>query len=156
MRELLPRTLFAKNPDFFRMNDKGERVPDSNCCAHSDRALEIIAENAFEIARPLRPTTGRYFYWSDDGQPWCQCPESRELSPPEQAGLIENRICRALRRHDAEAQVAHLAYLNTLPPPVQTKPEEGIFLEYAPINRRYDVPYDQQREAKKGDGLDAL
>jgi hypothetical protein len=39
---------------------------------------------------------------------------------------------------------------------VKTKPGEGVFLEYAPINRRYDIPYDQQREVKEGDGLDAL
>jgi Domain of unknown function (DUF4838) len=156
MRELLPRTLFAKNPEFFRMDDKGERRPDSNCCVHSDRALEIIGENAVEIARTLRPTTGRYFYWGDDGQPWCQCPRCRELSPSEQAVVIENRICTALRKGDPRAGVAHLAYLNTLAPPEKTRPDEGIFLEYAPINRRYDIPYDQQRDAKKGDGLDAL
>jgi hypothetical protein len=156
MRELLPRTLFAKNPEFFRMDDKGERRPDSNCCAHSGRALEIIAENAVEIARTLRPTTGRYFYWGDDGQPWCQCPKCKELSPSEQAVLIENRICQSLRGHDSKAQLAHLAYLNTVTPPQKTKPNEGIFLEYAPINRRYEIPYDQQREVKEGDGLDGL
>jgi hypothetical protein len=70
MKELLPRSLFEKNPELFRMNDKGERSPDSNCCVHSERALEIIAENAVTIAKDLQPTTGRYFYWGDDGQPW--------------------------------------------------------------------------------------
>jgi Domain of unknown function (DUF4838) len=156
MRELLPRMLFARNPEFFRMDEKGERRPDSNCCVHSDRALEIIAENAVAIAETLHPTTGRYFYWGDDGQPWCQCPKCGELSPSEQAVVIENRICTALRKRDPKAGVAHLAYLNTLPPPNKITPDDGIFLEYAPINRRYDIPYDQQREAKQGDGLDAF
>src|SRR5262249_27655134 len=142
MKELLPRLLFAKNPEFFRMNDKGERQPDSNCCVHSDQALEIIAENAAAISESLRPTTSRYFYWGDDGQPWCQCPDCRALSPSEQAVVIENRICAALQKTDRQARVAHLAYLNTLAPPRKVKPAEGVFLEYAPINRRYDVPYD--------------
>ena len=155
MKELLPRELFKKDSKVFRMNDKGERTPDANCCVHSERGLEIIAENALAIAKVLRPTTGRYFYWGDDGRPWCLCPKCRGVSPSEQALVVENRICQALRKSDPKAQVAHLAYHNTLQPPKQIKPLEGLFLEYAPINRRYDVPYEQQ-DPNRGDGLHAL
>jgi hypothetical protein len=156
MKELLPRELFAKNPEMFRMDDKGQRVADFNCCVHSERALGIICENAVAIAKVLRPTTGRYFYWGDDGRPWCQCPKCRELSPSEQALVIENCICRSLRETDPEAQVAHLAYHNTLTPPKQVKPDEGVFLEFAPIKRRYDIPYEQQQDPKLAEGLHAL
>ncbi len=156
MKELLPRNLFEKNPELFRMNGKGERMPDANCCVHSDRALEIIVENAVTIAQTLRPTTGRHFYWGDDGQPWCQCPKCRGLLPSEQALVIENRTCRALRALDPKAQVAHLAYSNTLSPPRQIKPAEGVFLEYAPISRRYDLAYERQQGPKDRDGLPAL
>jgi Domain of unknown function (DUF4838) len=156
MKELLPRALFGKNPDLFRMNDKGERTPDANCCVHAERALAMIARNAVTIAQTLRPTTSRYFYWGDDGQPWCRCPLCRELSPSEQALVVEHRICQALRQQDRKAQVAHLAYQNTLTPPAKVKPAEGVFLEYAPINRRYDLPYDRQQDPKLVDGLHAL
>jgi hypothetical protein len=156
MKELLPRELFAKNAEMFRMDDKGQRVPDFNCCVHSEQALNIICENAVEIGRVLRPTTGRYFYWGDDGKPWCQCPKCRELSPSELALVIENRLCRALRESDSKAQVAHLAYHNTLAPPEKIKPDQGVFLEFAPIKRRYDIPYEQQQDPKLADGLHAL
>jgi hypothetical protein len=155
IKELLPRDLFKKAPELFRMNEKNERAPDANCCVHSERGLEIIAENAVEIAKVLRPTTRRYFYWGDDGRPWCLCPKCRGLLPSEQALVVENRICQALRKQDARAQVAHLAYHNTLRPPKQIRPVDGIFLEYAPISRRYDVPYEQQ-DPNRGDGLHAL
>ena len=56
MKELLPRNLFEKNAELFRMNEKGERTPDANCCVQSERVLEIIAENAVAIAHALRPT----------------------------------------------------------------------------------------------------
>jgi hypothetical protein len=69
MRELLPRDLFEKNPEFFRVDRNGDRNSDSNACAHSEGALEVIAENAVALADVLRPTTGRYFYWGDDNQP---------------------------------------------------------------------------------------
>ena len=156
MKELLPRSLFEQSPELFRMNEKGERTPDSNCCVHSPRTLEIIAENALAIAQVLRPTTGRYFYWGDDGEPWCLCPLCRELSPSEQALLVENRLCRALRTLDPPAQVAHLAYTNTLTPPQKIGPDEGVFLEYPPIRRRYDAPYEQQQRPEDQDGLAAL
>ena len=90
MKALLPRELFGKNPEMFRMDDQGQRVGDFNCCVHSEHALEIICKNAVQIGKMLRPTTSRYFYWGDDGRPWCQCPKCRELSPSEQALVIEN------------------------------------------------------------------
>jgi len=125
MKGLLPRELFGKNPDMFRMDDQGQRAADWNCCVHSERALEIICENAVETGKVLRPTTSRYFYWGDDGRPWCRCPKCRELSPSEQALVIENRICRAMRESGPKAQVAHLAYHNTLVPPKTVKPDQG-------------------------------
>jgi hypothetical protein len=156
MKELLPRDLFEKNPEWFRMNDRGERSPDANCCVHAERGLEIIGKNAMEIGKLLRPTTGRYFYWGDDGQPWCSCPKCCDLSPAEQSLLVEARILKALRGPDPKAQVAHLAYANSLRPPKQIKPPEGVFLEYAPIQRRYDIPYSRQQGPNQRDGLDAL
>ncbi|MFO0891146.1 MAG: DUF4838 domain-containing protein [Isosphaeraceae bacterium] len=156
MRELLPRALFEKNPEFFRLDQNGDRNPDANCCAHSERALGVIAENAVSIARVLRPTTGRYFYWGDDGQPWCCCRNCKGLSPSEQALRIENRIVRALRAVDPRARLAHLAYTNTLKPPKAVKPDRGIFLEYAPIRRRYDLPYAKQTARDEPDPLSAL
>lgn len=154
--ELLPRELFSRDPAFFRMNEDGERIPDANLCVHSGRALEIAAENATGISKVLRPTTGRYFYWGDDGQPWCRCPECRGLSESDQALLFANHLSAALRKEDPAAQLAHLAYHNTLWPPEQVRPEPGIVLEFAPIRRRYDVPYTSQTGPAAGDPLEAL
>jgi hypothetical protein len=92
MRELLPRDLFPNDSSLFRMDDLGERVGDANLCVHSARALDIAAENAVKVARSLQPTTGRYFFWGDDGQPWCRCPKCRGLSDSDQALLFENHL----------------------------------------------------------------
>src|SRR5258705_5650983 len=92
MKELLPRDLFVRNPALFRMNDKGERTPDANCCVHSKEAIEIICENAVRLATLLRPTTHRYFFWGDDGQPGCRCPRCAPYSDSDQAVLLENEL----------------------------------------------------------------
>ena len=126
MKELLPRELYAEDSTMFRMNENGRRVADYNCCVHSDKALNIIVENAVEIAKVLRPTNHRYYYWLDDGKPVCQCPQCKEFSPSDQALIIENRIIKGLRTLDPEAQLAHLAYHNAVQAPRTVKPEEGI------------------------------
>lgn len=154
MKELLPRRLFGRNPEFFRMDEHGRRRPDANLCVHSQAALEIAA--AIAIARTLRPTTGLYFYWGDDGKPWCRCPECKGLSESDQATLRENRLLRSLRRYNPRASLAHLAYLNSVEPPRKVKPEPGVFLEYGPIRRRYDTPYEKQSGPDQADGLAAL
>lgn len=148
MRDLLPREYFDRAPKLFRMDENGRRVRDWNLCVHSGPAMQIVADNALALARTLRPTTGRYFYWGDDGCPWCRCPECAPLTDSDQALLVANRILEALRKLDANAQVAHLAYDNTLPPPRRVKPDPGVFLEYAPIHRRYDTPFEEADDAK--------
>lgn len=156
MQDLLPREHFDRAPKLFRMDEKGQRVRDWNLCVHSGPAMQIVADNAVALARTLRPTTGRHFYWGDDGRPWCRCPECAGLSDSDQALLVANRIVEALRKVDPKAQVAHLAYDNTLPPPRQIKPARGIFLEFAPIHRRYDAPFERAADAKTRQQFDML
>jgi hypothetical protein len=140
MSELLPRELFKECPEMFRMNSNGERTDDSNCCVHSEEALDIIASKAVEFASVLKPTNHRYYFWLDDGKETCKCPKCREYSASEQALIIENRIIEALREVDPKAKLAHLAYANTLSAPKKVVPNEGIFLEFAPFYRRWDRP----------------
>lgn len=156
MSDLLPRDLYDRDPELFRMDETGHRVREHNLCCSSLRALEVAAENAVRYARLLTPTTGRYFLWGDDGVPWCRCPKCKELSDSDQALLLTNHLATALRKVDRRAKVAHLAYHNTLAAPTRVKPERNVFLEFAPIHRRYDIPYEQQRDPQQADRLDAL
>ena len=149
--ELLPRDLFEEDSTMFRMDGHGHRVNDFNCCPSSEKALETIASKAAELARSLPSTNHRYYFWLDDGAPVCNCPECSEYSPSEQALIIENRMIKAIREVDPDAMLAHLAYHTTMEPPVKVKPEEGIFLEFAPIEREWDRPLsDLDSPGRKG------
>ncbi|MDR3093437.1 MAG: DUF4838 domain-containing protein [Bacteroidales bacterium] len=150
MGQLLPRELFADDSTMFRMNAEGRRVNDCNLCVHSEKALDVVCKNAVHYSRLLPATNHRYYYWIDDGQPMCRCPECSKYSDSEQALILENKIIKALRAFDPEALLAHLAYINTLVPPRQVKPEEGIFLEFAPISRSYDTPLSEQSKGRDG------
>lgn len=140
MSDLLPRTLFAEDSTMFRMNQQGRRVADYNCCVHSEKALNLIVENAVKLAKELAPTNHRYYFWLDDNAVGCQCPLCASYTDSEQALMIENRIIKALRKIDPKAMLAHLAYFNTLQAPRKVKPAKGIFLEFAPVFRNWTRP----------------
>ena len=102
-----------EDKSFFRMNEKDERVADANLCVHSSTALDIAAENALKFARSLQPTTGRYFFWGDDGQPWCRCDRCRDLTDSDQSLMFENHLIKALRR-STRRQASHTSPTRTL------------------------------------------
>ena len=153
LRELLPRNLFTDHPEYFRVDRQGRRNPDINFCFHSQAALDIISRNAVSFSRVCRPTTGRYFFWLDDRKDgFCNCEDCRKYLPSEQSLIYENFLQRRLQETDDRATVAHLAYHATLAAPRVTmiRPDDGIFLEYAPIKRSYEKPYAEQTESING------
>ncbi len=140
MNYLLPRDRFEREPSLFRMDDTGARNPDHNLCPSSERALEIVGERAAELVEDLRPTTHRYFLWPSDGGAWCRCRECRALTDSDQNLLVANRLLASIRRGDPQASLAALCYANTLNAPSAVRPEPGVFLEFAPIERSADRP----------------
>jgi hypothetical protein len=144
LSELLSREYWSSpDRDMFRMDSMGQRNPDSNCCPSSLQALEIISEKAVEYGRILKPTTGRYFFWPDDGKEWCQCPKCNGLTSSDQAIVVENAMIMAIRKHiNPNATLSHISYNTTLLPPKLIDPHAGLFLEFAPIGRAYDRSID--------------
>lgn len=145
MNDLLPRDLFAKDPTMFPLDAKGNRARAYNLCVHSRAALQIVAENAARYTKILRSSTGRYFYWPDDGQPMCRCRRCKDLSDSDQVLILTNHLLQAVRKVAARATLAHLAYARTLPAPSQVKPAPGVFLEFAPIERSHQKTIGDRR-----------
>lgn len=138
MGDLLPRKLFDEDSTMFRMDEHGKRVREYNLCTHSQKALQIVRDNAVKYSKLLPSTTGRYFYWIDDGVPMCKCPECNEYSDSDLSLIVANNIIKSLREEiDPNATLAHLAYHTTIEAPTKVKPEEGIFLEFAPFHRSF-------------------
>ena len=142
LMELLPRDLFEKHPEYFRVDKEGKRNGDYNMCFSSAEAMGIVKKNAVEMAHWIRPISHRYFFWTDDVQLYCSCEKCSKYSPSEQVLLYENALLEALKEYDPQATVAHLAYAQTVYPPEKIKPLPGIFLEFAPIQRDYALALD--------------
>ncbi len=150
---LLPRELFADHPDWFRMNEHGQRVADYNCCASNPEALAFLEERAAELAEIFRTSTGRYHFWTDDvPNPKCHCPRCRELTASDEALLMYNAMNRGVRRVQPDAGVSYLAYDDAIATPEKVVPDEGVYLEYAPMKRNvtraiFDPESEMNRQA---------
>ena len=133
---LLPRSLFETHPEYFRMNEAGQRTPDHNLCCSNGAALEELRRNAASLASLMPSDTHRYHFWLDDvASGKCHCPQCRDLSAADQAMIIYNAILHGIRRFDPEATACYLAYHDTNALPQKVAPQPGIFLEYAPFER---------------------
>ena len=131
---LLPRELYASHPEYFRMDEDGNRKCDHNLCATNEEALQLVAQRAAELTDELYGSSDRFYFWMDDTRGGCcMCDKCRTLTPSDQQQTVLNAMMRAIRKKRPTATLAYLAYYDTLQPPVKVAPEKGIFLEYAPL-----------------------
>ena len=136
MGYLLRRNLFAAHPEYFRINQEGERTSDYNMCVSNDEALDVVAKAAVTLAKSLYGTTHNFYFWLDDGHSrYCHCPKCKDLSPSDQQLIVLNKMLKEIRKEIPDAKMAFLAYMDTLEPPTKVKADDGIFLEYAPFKK---------------------
>ena len=137
---LLPRSLFDTHPEYFRL-ENGQRTALCNFCVTNPEALEILTDNAVELAKKLYRSRPYYYFWLDDTRvKHCTCPECSKLTLSDQQMLVMNAMVKKLRAAIPGAKLCFLAYHGTEKAPVQLTPEEGIFLEYAPMSRDFGAP----------------
>lgn len=133
---LMDQATFDAHPDYFRMNEQGERVADLNFCVSDPEALTLAAQRGAALTDRLYRSEDNYFFWMDDarrGQ--CHCPRCRSLSASDQQLIFLNALLAEIRKTKPHAKLAYLAYYDTLALPTAVQPTEGIFLEYAPIDK---------------------
>lgn len=141
MAWLLPRSLFAFKPDWFRMNKEGQRVADYNLCPSNTEALEFVSRRTEQLARMLDAGSDKYFFWVDDVTGYeCHCEKCCGLNSSDQSMLVTNAMLRGIRRYNRQAKMCYLAYHDAIVAPQHVEALEGVFLEYAPIRRDSSRP----------------
>ena len=134
---LLPRSLFDSHPEYFRL-ENGRRDPLCNFCVSNEAALELLTDNAVAFAKKLYRSRPYYYFWLDDTRAkYCACPKCSRLSMSDQQMLVVNAMAAKLRQAIPGAKLCFLAYHGTETPPTVYQPGEGVFLEYAPMNRDF-------------------
>jgi len=133
---LLPKSVLDCHGDWKRVNDQGERTDRYNFCVSADGVLDYISDRCYYLATQLKQKGHRYNIWIDDIKGGhCHCQRCASLTPADQALIFCRAALRGLRRYDPLASQSYLAYYDTLNVPENVPTEEGIFLEFAPIER---------------------
>ncbi len=133
---LLPRELFAEHPDWFPQRN-GERNARYNLCTSSDGAVAHVRGAARSFFERFAGSEV-YHLWADDIRAggWCECSDCAGMSPSDQALRATNLLADVLAEVAPGAQIAHLAYHDTIEPPAG-KPRENVVALYAPRPRTY-------------------
>jgi hypothetical protein len=96
LSRLVPRRLFASNPELFRM-DSGSWKRDRHFCATNPETIGILKK---EMERLLLayPKTDVFHLWPDRGYEkiWCSCPSCRAFTPEEQNRIAVNAAAGVL------------------------------------------------------------
>ena len=144
--ELMPRELFAEHPDYFRMDQRGERVPNGNFCPSNAQALAVVAENAAQYIRRNSWAVNIEVIGADvwDGS-WCFCPSCSTLSVQDQYIIACNAITEAIRKEGVDVQIDAMAYHDTLEPDLKVKPHPDLRLMWAPRERSFGHAHNDPR-----------
>lgn len=140
--KLMTPALFESRPQWFAMDILGQRDKRGNPCTSQPGALDLARQEACEYARRLPSSTHRYHFWAGDNARWCNCPGCSPYSPSDQNAILMKAMLEGVRLADPLGSLAYLAYLETLPPPLQVEPADGLFLEFAPYRRSFLEPLD--------------
>lgn len=147
---LLKRELFFEHPEYFRMNENGERVSDLNFCVSNPLALDTVANEALDLTNKLYGCDERYFFWLDDASGGrCFCDKCKGFSPSDQQLIALNAMIGRIRGQRPGAKLAYLAYYDSLDAPASVQAAEGIFLEYAPIDKWRRGEGEREKYAEK-------
>lgn len=134
---LLRREMFEAHPDWFPHRE-GQRDARYNICPTSAGGLAEVRARARDFFRRFGGASV-YHLWADDilGGGWCECDSCAGLAPSDQALLATNVLAEELAAVHPGADVAHLAYHDTIAPPRSVSPAANVTALYAPRNRNY-------------------
>lgn len=147
---LLPRKLFAKHPEMFRMlqplDFNGQRMADFNLCVTSPGARMLVKRN---FARKIAGLKGVYAIhaWPDDlpAGGWCLCPTCRSYTASDQAMLAMKLLAEVIRSKRCRLRIPWIAYHDTMRPGNQISPPAECFLLFAPRERCYGHALDDPK-----------
>ncbi|MFA6292267.1 MAG: DUF4838 domain-containing protein [Victivallales bacterium] len=142
LAKLLPRELFDREPELFRMFQPedfgGKRTKDSNFCVINPKTRQIIMDN---FAKKLKQMEGAYAVhaFADDlpAGGWCLCPSCRALPPTDQAMLATRYLAETVEKSHLPIRVSIPAYHDTMMPGRQIDAPKEAFLLFAPRERCY-------------------
>jgi len=149
---------FAEHPDWFGMDEKGQRSRARNRVFETSNT-EAMAEFTRNVLAYLRahPEIDIFDLWPPDGARWSEDPASHALGePPVRHALVVNQIAEAVARELPQVTVEFIAYQNYLTPPAGVSFGPNTLVGFCPISQSFTTGIDDPGNATNKAYWDAL
>lgn len=138
--EMESGTLFSQHPEWFGMNENGERSPDKKwvCCTSNPQAVAYVHNNILAYLK-ARPEIDIFDFWPPDGEAWCHCSKCTALGTAStRHALFVNQTARFLKKHLPHVKLECLAYSHYTAPPDTVVLDPDILVDFCPIRQNFD------------------
>lgn len=143
---------FADHPDYFTLNEKGERVPSQLCLTHPE-VVEVLCDE-LESRMKQKPEA---LYWSvsqNDNYNYCKCNACMKVIEEEgsPSGLMIRFVNKVAERFPDKV-ISTLAYQYTRQAPRLARPAENVNIMFCNIecNRSKAIAHDESSAAFRHD-----
>ena len=136
MSSIVPASLFETHPEYFGMDENGNRTPYRQPCFSNPDVLSLAVAygmNYFSSYNAVLSVS------QNDGQDFCQCADCRAFNGAhgntDAASLLRfvNAVAAAVRETYPEAKIETLAYQRSQTPPTGITPESNVVIRLCAI-----------------------
>lgn len=145
--------LFDKHPEWFGMNDKGERMKAHGrviCTSNAD-AVAYLTANFIGYLKE-RPEIQVFALWPPDGATWCECDKCLPMgTPANRQSILLSHVKAELRKVRPDVRLETIAYHRTIAPPESFPMDKDTLIDICPISQCFEYQiYDDRSDVNAG------
>lgn len=149
---LPPKVWFETHPEYYEMNDQGERIPRQLCETHPD--VHRVVSQAVRRYLQKYPKAQLLSVSKIDGGGTCQCERCSTLNRAEgsdAASLLTlvNAVAKDIRKDYPEVTITTLAYLETIDLPKTLRPEINVGIRFCNDKVAWPKPFGRARDSEE-------
>ncbi len=149
---LPPDEYYDKHPEYFQLNEDGERIKHQLCETHND-VHEIVTANVFKALR-AHPETTLVSISKMDGGGTCQCENCKNLNDAEGSDAasmlsLVNYVAEQIEDEFPNVTITTLAYLETIKLPKTLRPRSNVGIRLCNDMCSWPHPFKPVRQFKE-------
>lgn len=138
-----PEQYFAPHPEYFMLDDKGNRSKQQLCTTNPD-VINIATQSVLRVLKE-HPNSEIISVSKNDGGGTCLCPNCKAIDDAEGSNAgsllyLVNRVAEAVEKEHPQVVVSTLAYLETVTPPKTVKPRANVAIQLCTDNCMWAHP----------------
>lgn len=156
--EMEDGTLFDKHPEWFGMNEQGEREKSKNrvFCFSNKHAFQYLLKN-LSVYLHEHSEIEIFDFWPPDGAKWCQCEECKKQGhPQERHAKIVSKASFEIKKVRPDVKFECIAYSSHIAPPATVFLDSDILIDFCPIAQCFDYQIYEVNSQQNSDYRDHL